>query len=73
MSSVTSNKQPSSEHDEIDLGRIVGEFIDHRKLIITITSIFTAISIIYMLFSTPVYQADAMIQVEQKQGNALLD
>lgn len=50
MSSVTSNKQPSSEHDEIDLGRIVGEFIDHRKLIITITSIFTAISIIYMLF-----------------------
>lgn len=29
MSSVTSNKQPSSEHDEIDLGRIVGEFIDH--------------------------------------------
>lgn len=73
MSSVTSNKQPSSEHDEIDLGRIVGEFIDHRKLIITITAIFTAISIIYMLFSTPVYQADAMIQVEQKQGNALLD
>lgn len=47
MSSVTSNKQPSSEHDEIDLGRIVGEFIDHRKLIITITSILQQ----YQLFT----------------------
>lgn len=27
---------------------------------------------IYALFATPIYQADALIQVEQKQGNALL-
>lgn len=24
------------------------------------------------MFSTPIYQADALVQVEQKQGNALL-
>ncbi|UMX81532.1 Wzz/FepE/Etk N-terminal domain-containing protein [Klebsiella pneumoniae] len=27
---------------------------------------------IYALFSTPIYQADALIQVEQKQANAIL-
>jgi tyrosine-protein kinase Etk/Wzc len=46
--------------------------IDHRKLIIAITSLFTLVALIYALFATPVYQADALIQVEQKQGNAIL-
>ncbi|AUY21671.1 polysaccharide biosynthesis tyrosine autokinase [Klebsiella pneumoniae] len=71
MPSVT-NKTSSKETDEIDLGRLIGEFIDHRKLIISVTSLFTLIALIYALFSTPIYQADALIQVEQKQANAIL-
>ena len=66
------NKQPSQESDEIDFGRLIGELIDHRKLIISVTSLFTLIALIYSIFSTPVYQADALIQVEQKQGNSIL-
>ncbi|HFP9402809.1 TPA: polysaccharide biosynthesis tyrosine autokinase [Raoultella planticola] len=58
--------------DEIDLGRLIGELIDHRKLIISITALFTLLALVYALFATPIYQADAMIQVEQKQGNAIL-
>nr|WP_314420606.1 polysaccharide biosynthesis tyrosine autokinase [uncultured Erwinia sp.] len=73
MSSVTSKKTLTSESDEIDLGRIVGELIDHKKLIISITAMVTTLALLYALFSTPIYQADALIQVEQKQGNALLD
>lgn len=73
MSSVTSKKPSTSESDEIDIGRIVGELIDHKKLIISITAMVTTFSLLYALFSTPIYQADALIQVEQKQGNALLD
>ncbi|WP_446919704.1 Wzz/FepE/Etk N-terminal domain-containing protein, partial [Klebsiella pneumoniae] len=42
MPSVT-NKTSSKETDEIDLGRLIGEFIDHRKLIISVTSLFTLI------------------------------
>ncbi|MCM2133716.1 Wzz/FepE/Etk N-terminal domain-containing protein, partial [Klebsiella pneumoniae] len=68
------NKKFSEKHsDEIDLGRIFGELIDHRKLIVSITALFTLFSLVYALFATPVYQADAMIQVEQKQGNAILN
>lgn len=71
MSPVT-NKSLSKDADEIDLGRLIGELIDHRKLIISITALFTLIALIYALFATPVYQADSLIQVEQKQGNAIL-
>lgn len=71
MSSVT-NKATSKDADEIDLGRLIGEFIDHRKLIISVTSLFTLVALIYAIFATPIYQADALIQVEQKQANAIL-
>ncbi|OOL21348.1 tyrosine-protein kinase, partial [Klebsiella aerogenes] len=72
MSSVR-NKTAVTDSDEIDLGRLVGELIDHRKLIISVTSLFTLLALVYALFATPIYQADALVQVEQKQGNALLN
>ncbi|NKX97832.1 polysaccharide biosynthesis tyrosine autokinase [Klebsiella oxytoca] len=71
MSQVT-NKSSAKDTDEIDLGRLVGELIDHRKLIIAVTALVTLISLVYVLFATPIYQADALVQVEQKQGNAIL-
>lgn len=70
--SSTTNKTISKDADEIDLGRLIGEFIDHRKLIISVTSLFTLVALIYAIFATPIYQADALIQVEQKQANAIL-
>ncbi|MBC9600655.1 polysaccharide biosynthesis tyrosine autokinase [Escherichia coli] len=72
MTSI-SNKNVTSESDEIDIGRLIGELIDHRKLIISITALFTLAAILYAVLSTPVYQANALIQVEQKQGNAILN
>ncbi|HBQ2249619.1 TPA: polysaccharide biosynthesis tyrosine autokinase [Klebsiella pneumoniae] len=71
MSSVN-NKLITNDADEIDLGRLLGELVDHRKLIIVVTSLFTLCALIYALFATPIYQADALIQVEQKQANAIL-
>ncbi len=66
------NRQQRSEANELELGRIVGELIDCRKLIIGITTGFTVIAVLYALMATPIYQANALIQVEQKQGNAIL-
>ncbi|XXD09006.1 polysaccharide biosynthesis tyrosine autokinase [Klebsiella sp. R445] len=71
MSPVT-YKSVSKDADEIDLGRLIGELIDHRKLIISVTALFTLLALVYALFATPIYQADALVQVEQKQGNAIL-
>lgn len=73
MSPTPSNKSMNFNSKEFDLGRIFGELIDHYKIIICISSIITIFAIIYALFATPVYQADALIQIEQKQGNAILN
>ena len=72
MTSVMNNKPSPVESDDIDLGRLIGELIDHRKLIVAITAGFTVIAVFYALLATPIYQANALIQVEQKQGNTIL-
>ncbi|EMX9854764.1 polysaccharide biosynthesis tyrosine autokinase [Klebsiella michiganensis] len=69
--SVTKNSS-LKDSDEIDLGRLIGELIDHRKLIVSVTALFTLLALVYALFATPIYQADAMVQVEEKQANAIL-
>ncbi|ULR32460.1 tyrosine-protein kinase Wzc [Dickeya fangzhongdai] len=58
--------------DEIDLGRLLGTVLDHRWLIISITTIFTMLGILYALLATPIYQSDALVQVEQSSGDNLL-
>lgn len=65
-------KNTTIDSNDIDLGRIIGELIDHRKIIISITSLFTFLALVYVIFATPIYQADALIQVEKKQANAIL-
>ncbi|WAY99359.1 Wzz/FepE/Etk N-terminal domain-containing protein, partial [Serratia marcescens] len=57
----------------MDLSRLLGTLIDHRWLIIGITALFSVAGIIYSLFATPIYQADAMVQVEQNVGNSLVN
>ncbi|HBV3471338.1 TPA: hypothetical protein MDU33_004407, partial [Klebsiella pneumoniae] len=45
--SPVNNKQISQKTTEdFDLGRLLGEIIDHRKLIISVTTLFTVISIV---------------------------
>lgn len=69
---VKNKNDLNQEKPEFDLGRFFGDVIDHRKLIISVTSLCTLLALVYILFSTPIYQADALVQVEQKKGNAIL-
>jgi len=52
--------------EELDLGAILGTLVDNKWLIFAITGLFLACSLAYALLATPIYQADAMVQVEQK-------
>ena len=52
----------------INLGRVLGLMLDNKWLIIGITCLFALTGVIYALCATPVYQADALVQVEQKSG-----
>ncbi|PSU50926.1 tyrosine-protein kinase [Photobacterium frigidiphilum] len=57
-----------SSSDEIDLGKLFGILIDNRWYIILIVFMFTVVGVAYALLATPIYKADALIQVEQKSS-----
>lgn len=62
---------PVQQHhndDEIDLGRLFGLLIDHKWLIAIITGAFMFLGVLYALLATPIYQADALLQVEKKSS-----
>ncbi|UGB38274.1 polysaccharide biosynthesis tyrosine autokinase [Frateuria soli] len=52
--------------DEIDLRELFGILLDHKWLIAAVTGLFLLCSLGYALLAAPVYQANAMVQVEQK-------
>lgn len=52
--------------EELDLGAILGTVVDNKWIILFITGLFLIFSLAYALLATPIYQADAMVQVEQK-------
>ncbi|GLQ97640.1 polysaccharide biosynthesis tyrosine autokinase [Dyella mobilis] len=51
---------------EIDLSEVVGTLKDHKWRIVIIIAVFVAIAVAYSILATPIYQASAMVQVEQK-------
>ncbi|MFS1161241.1 polysaccharide biosynthesis tyrosine autokinase [Aeromonas salmonicida] len=73
-SSVSSRQSNAAvENDEIDLGRLLGYLIDGRWWIVSITVLFMLIGVSYALLATPIYKANALLQVEKRaSGTALL-
>lgn len=73
MSSKTVNQSGyGMETQELDLARLLSELIDHRVCILSFTLLCATCGLLYALFASPVYIADAIIQIEQKQQNNLL-
>ena len=74
MSSSKSEKYSAAtpQNNEIDLLQLLAEMFDHRVMIACVTLLLTACAGIYAFSTTPVYQADALVQVEAKQNNSLL-
>lgn len=65
MTTDTRNAAPD-ENDEIDLRQLLGTLVDHKWWIVGITALFFAVAAAYALLSTPIYRADAIVQVESK-------
>ncbi len=67
MSQAINSTRDTSTSDEIDLAKLFGQLIDGRWLILSITTLFAIAGIAFALLSTPIYKADALVQVEQKK------
>ncbi|MDN7131505.1 polysaccharide biosynthesis tyrosine autokinase [Halomonas sp. MC140] len=68
MSDVTTQSPTQHQEDEIDLGRLFGLLVDHKWWIVGITALFAAFGVIYALLVTPIYQGDALVQVERRSS-----
>ena len=63
-----SSKSQQSNSDEIDLVKLLGFLLDSKWLIVFVTVFFTIVGVAYALLSTPIYKADALLQVETKSS-----
>lgn len=70
MESPTGNiaTNPSSD-DEIDLLALLGALIDSRWTIVAATFFAATLAVVFAILSTPIYQAGAMLQVEEKAAS----
>ncbi|WP_285275089.1 polysaccharide biosynthesis tyrosine autokinase [Halopseudomonas bauzanensis] len=59
---------PPKSSDEIDLLALLGALLDNKAIIIACTVFFAVVGIAYAVLSTPVYQANGMIQIEEKSS-----
>ena len=69
---VKQHAAPVTGSDEIDIGRLVGTVIEARWWVIGITTVFALCAVVYTFFVTPIYSADALVQIEQNSGNSLV-
>ncbi|MFA0415544.1 polysaccharide biosynthesis tyrosine autokinase [Vibrio renipiscarius] len=70
---TTQQSRHTSEHhsDEIDLGKLFGILLDAKWFIVAVTALFALIGVTVALLSTPIYKADALLQVEEKSSGGI--
>ncbi len=56
-----------NDNDEIDFLGLIGSMIDHRWLITAITVVFMIVGAAYAMLAPPIYQANALVQVESEK------
>ena len=66
MTQDQDNLQPNHS-DEIDIGQLIGLLIDRWLIIGAVTSMFCIGGVYYALSAVSVFQADALVQVEEEQ------
>ncbi|MGL6315405.1 polysaccharide biosynthesis tyrosine autokinase [Vibrio sp. WXL103] len=66
--SVNQTTSSKPDNDEIDLGKLFGILLDGRWTIVIVTVVFAIAGVMFAMLSTPIYKADALIQVEKKSG-----
>ncbi|KAA0017929.1 polysaccharide biosynthesis tyrosine autokinase [Salinicola corii] len=62
--SNTSTTSAAGNHEEIDIRRLLGILLDHKKWVMASVLGFALIGILYASLATPIYRADALVQIE---------
>lgn len=57
------------DEDTIDLAEYLGLLIENRVLIAAVTGLFFFVALLYAILATPVYRADAMLQIDSQSSS----
>jgi tyrosine-protein kinase Etk/Wzc len=71
MTEATPNsaaRQGRNNDDDIDIGFLLGSLWDQKIFIGLLAVVFAIAGLAYATLSTPIFQADALVQVEKKSG-----
>ncbi|MDQ0024203.1 tyrosine-protein kinase Etk/Wzc [Variovorax paradoxus] len=60
----------AADDDDIHLSELIDIVIDHKWLVATITAVSLALGAAYALLSTPIYQSNLLVQVEDAAPDA---
>ncbi|MEO6698751.1 MAG: GNVR domain-containing protein, partial [Paraperlucidibaca sp.] len=60
-----------SQDDEIDLRELIGSLVDGRWWIAGFTAAALSLGVLYALVATPIYQVNALVQVEDSKAGGL--
>ena len=71
MTTQPSQQSHTDNSDEIDLGKLLGILLDAKWLVMLTTFAFAVFGIAFALLSTPIYKADALIQIEEKNSGGI--
>jgi tyrosine-protein kinase Etk/Wzc len=52
---------------QVDMATILRTLFDHKGMIASIVGVFTVLGLVYAVLAQPIYQANAMIQIEPKK------
>lgn len=62
---------PSMDNDEIDLGELIDSLLEGKWLIIICTALAGFIGVLVAMLSTPIYEADALVQLESDNSTSM--
>lgn len=65
---MTKEKPIKNQENEIDLLALAFKLWANKKFIGIVTGVAFVLGVVYAMLATPIYRANAILQVETKQG-----
>ena len=67
MTAMSRSNVDYYQDTQVDMATILRTLFDHKGMIASIVGVFTVLGLVYAVLAQPIYQANAMIQIEPKK------
>ncbi|WP_311968771.1 polysaccharide biosynthesis tyrosine autokinase [Pseudomonas baltica] len=67
MTAMSRSNVDYYQDTQVDMATLLRTLFDHKGMIASIVGVFTVLGLVYAVLAQPIYQANAMIQIEPKK------